>query len=80
MPIILFLIAVVSGAVLAGPAQAYVGPGAGLSLLSAFWALIVAVLGALAFLIVLPFRRRLRRARRQSPRPGADERATRGHR
>jgi len=48
----------------AGPALAYVGPGAGLSLLGAFWGLLVAVLAALAFVIVYPVRRLMRARRR----------------
>jgi membrane protein implicated in regulation of membrane protease activity len=47
------------------PAAAYVGPGAGLSLLSALWGLLAAVFAALAFVIVWPFRRMLKRRRGQ---------------
>lgn len=46
-----------------GGAQAYVGPGAGLSLLGALWGLIVAVGAALLFLVLWPLRRARRRAR-----------------
>ncbi len=46
---------------LSEPASAYIGPGAGLSMLSAFWALIVAIFAALGFLILHPLRRWLRR-------------------
>lgn len=42
------------------PALAYVGPGAGLSLLGAFWGLLVAVLAALAFVVLYPIRRLMR--------------------
>lgn len=48
----------------ATPALAYVGPGAGLSLLGAFWGLLVAVLAALAFVVVYPVRRMMRARKR----------------
>lgn len=44
-------------------AAAYVGPGAGLSLLGALWALIVAVVVAVIFLLAWPIRRMRRRKR-----------------
>jgi hypothetical protein len=47
----------------AGPAAAYVGPGAGLSLVGAFWGLLVAVGAALGFVIFWPLRRLFRRNR-----------------
>ncbi len=47
------------------PAAAYVGPGAGLSLLSALWGLLAAVFAALGFVIVWPFRRMLKGRRGQ---------------
>jgi hypothetical protein len=42
---------------------AYVGPGAGLSLLGALWALILAVATAIIFVFAWPIRRMLRRKR-----------------
>ena len=47
-------------------AFAYIGPGAGLSMLGAFWGLVVAVLAALSFLILWPFRRMFKK---RSPQP-----------
>lgn len=44
-------------------ASAYVGPGAGLSLLGALWALLVAVGTAIIFVLAWPVRRMLRRKR-----------------
>lgn len=54
------------------PALAYVGPGAGLSLLGALWGLIAAVGLALAFVLAWPVRKMLRKRReRQAPNSGA---------
>lgn len=43
------------------PAEAYIGPGAGISLLGAFWALILAVAGAIGVVIWYPLRNMFRR-------------------
>lgn len=43
------------------PALAYVGPGAGLTLLGALWALILAIVMSVGFVLIWPFRRYLRR-------------------
>lgn len=47
----------------AGPAMAYIGPGAGLSLLGALWGVVAAVAAALLFLLLWPLRRLMRRQR-----------------
>lgn len=66
-----------AAALAAGPALAYVGPGAGLSVLGALWGLIIAILAALAFVVAWPVRRMLKRRReRLQGDPGA---AGRGH-
>jgi len=44
-------------------AQAYVGPGAGLSLLGALWALLIVLGTALLFIVAWPLRKMLRRRR-----------------
>jgi membrane protein implicated in regulation of membrane protease activity len=59
--IVRIAILVAALAALATPADAYVGPGAGLGLLGAFWALLTAIVSSLAFLVVWPLRNRLRR-------------------
>lgn len=50
---------------LAVPVHAYVGPGAGLSLLGALWALVAAIAAAVVFVIAWPLRR-MRRRRREA--------------
>jgi membrane protein implicated in regulation of membrane protease activity len=42
-------------------ADAYIGPGAGLSLFGALWALIAAIAAALAFIVLWPIRNAMRR-------------------
>jgi hypothetical protein len=42
-------------------AEAYIGPGAGLSLLGALWALIAAVVAAVAFIVLWPIRQAMKR-------------------
>lgn len=57
-------------ALIPATAFAYVGPGAGLSLLGALWALIAAVGLAVAFVVAWPIRKMMRRKRaaaRQQP-------------
>lgn len=49
-----------TAALWAQPAAAYVGPGAGLSLLGALWGLVIAVAVAVGFVIAWPVRRMLR--------------------
>ena len=57
----------------ATPAMAYVGPGAGLSLLGAFWGLLVAILAAMAFVIVYPVRRMMRARKRPAETMHSDQ-------
>lgn len=45
----------------ATPAVAYVGPGAGLSLLGALWGVLFAIFAALAFVVIWPIRRLIKR-------------------
>ena len=50
-------------ALYAGPAAAYVGPGAGISMLGALWGLIVGVVMAVAVILFWPIRMMIRRAK-----------------
>lgn len=50
-------------------AQAYVGPGAGLSLLGALWGVLAAVGAALLFVIMWPIRKMRRRKREAQNNP-----------
>jgi len=52
-----FLLALTMVVGFGGDASAYIGPGAGLSMLGAFWGLVIAVLAALSFLLLWPVRK-----------------------
>lgn len=70
------LVILVSGLPVA--AQAYVGPGAGLSLAAAFWAVLVAVGTIMAFTLMWPVRRLLRRRNAQARHRAAGSRPAAG--
>jgi membrane protein implicated in regulation of membrane protease activity len=53
----LFLLTLTFALGLGQDAFAYIGPGAGLSMLGAFWGLVVAVFAALSFLLLWSLRR-----------------------
>lgn len=77
-----FLLATVALVLLASAADAYVGPGAGLSLLTALWGIIAAVGVALFFVFMWPIRRFLRSRKQReasvhdSPPPNSSEPAS----
>ena len=54
------------GLTLSGPAMAYIGPGAGITMLGALWGVIVAVVLAIGAVLFWPIRALLRR-RKQAP-------------
>jgi membrane protein implicated in regulation of membrane protease activity len=60
---------IASAAILLLPdtAAAYVGPGAGLTMLGALWAVILALFAALFFVVAWPVRRMLRQRHRNAP-------------
>lgn len=59
------LLAAVATLGITASAQAYVGPGAGLSLLGALWALLVAIFAAVGFILAWPVRKWLRKRKAQ---------------
>ncbi|NIJ42384.1 type VI protein secretion system component VasK [Parvibaculum indicum] len=63
----IFVFTLIVAAAWAAPAMAYVGPGAGLSVLSALFGVLAAVGAALAFIVVWPLRRALRKRRKAQP-------------
>lgn len=52
---------------IAGPALAYVGPGAGITMLGALWGVLVALVLALGAVLYLPIRTVLRKRRQRRP-------------
>ena len=54
-------------------AYAYIGPGAGLSLLGALWALVLALLTAIVFIVAWPIKRMLRKRRKARELEAANE-------
>jgi membrane protein implicated in regulation of membrane protease activity len=80
---VLIVIAAACTAGLSQPALAYVGPGAGLSLLGALWGLLLALGAALVFLVLWPWRRyRQKRARARNAadrQGGTKQRPARAH-
>jgi hypothetical protein len=63
------ILALAAGMLVAGlphAAAAYVGPGAGISMLGALWAVIVAIVLALGGLLIWPIRMMMRRRKRSA--------------
>lgn len=73
MPDHIRLIAIAALAcIVAEPAFAYIGPGAGLSLVAAFWALLTAIVASLGFLLAWPIRNWMRRRKKLAAAAGRD--------
>lgn len=66
MPKLSLLVASLALSAAATPALAYIGPGAGITMLGALWGVIVAVALALGAVLFWPIRMLLRRRRRPS--------------
>ncbi|WP_205042044.1 hypothetical protein [Rhodoligotrophos defluvii] len=69
---VFFIVFIAAALVSPTAAFAYVGPGAGLSLLGALWALIAAIATALMFVLAWPIRRMLHRRRTARALDGSD--------
>jgi hypothetical protein len=59
----------VLGLTVSGPAMAYIGPGAGITMLGALWGVIVAVLLAVGAVLFWPIRALIRRTRKTPAAP-----------
>ena len=57
----------VLGLTVSGPAMAYIGPGAGITMLGALWGVVVAVVLALGAVLFWPIRALLRRKKPGTP-------------
>ncbi len=55
------------------PAAAYVGPGAGITLLGALWGVLIAIAAAVGFIILWPLRRVLFARNRRAAEPSAED-------
>ncbi|HLS85608.1 MAG TPA: hypothetical protein VK043_04870 [Burkholderiales bacterium] len=62
-------LAIVAGLLLAAPAHAYLGPGAGLGMLGSLFAVIGAVLLAILGILILPVRMILKKRRAKQAQP-----------
>ncbi|MEQ8327118.1 MAG: hypothetical protein RIE84_01090 [Parvibaculum sp.] len=69
----LFLTGLAVSLAVASPAMAYVGPGAGLSVVGALAGVVMAVGAALVFIVGWPVRRMMRRRKLASERSSQDE-------
>jgi len=69
----LLAIATSAAALAASPAFAYVGPGAGLTLLGALWGLIVAVVLSVGFILMWPLRKLMRRNKQMTSNQAEDD-------
>lgn len=69
------LVALAAVLLLPDTAAAYVGPGAGLTMIGALWAVILALFAALFFVVAWPVRRMLRQARHRNAPAAATRRA-----
>jgi hypothetical protein len=57
----------VLGLTVSGPAMAYIGPGAGITMLGALWGVVVAVVLAIGAVLFWPIRALLRRKKSATP-------------
>lgn len=67
LPLGFACLALVLGLTVSGPAMAYIGPGAGITMLGALWGVVVAVLLAIGAVLFWPIRALLRRVKGTPP-------------
>ena len=70
---------VASALLTTGPALAYVGPGAGITMLGALWGVLVAVVLALGAVLYLPIRAVLRKRKRRQEHTAASAQRNPAH-
>lgn len=69
-------LALVLGLTLSGPAMAYIGPGAGITMLGALWGVVVAVLLAIGAVLFWPIRALVRKIKGTPPATVSNQDAT----
>lgn len=74
-PSTVFLILAAAVLFYAQPAEAYIGPGAGITLLSAIWGVIVAFFLAIGAVLLWPFRLLMRRRRNRAAKAASEQAA-----
>jgi hypothetical protein len=72
-PAVFFLLIASMGLLYCDSAVAYIGPGAGITILGALWSVIVVVFVAIGSVLLWPFRVLLRRHRNRAAKAAKDE-------
>lgn len=67
LPLALACVALLLGLTLSGPAMAYIGPGAGITMLGALWGVVVAVFLAIGAVLFWPIRALIRKVKGTPP-------------
>ncbi|MFO1074473.1 MAG: hypothetical protein U1E17_17670 [Geminicoccaceae bacterium] len=67
LPLALACVALLLGLTLSAPAMAYIGPGAGITMLGALWGVVVAVFLAIGAVLFWPIRALIRKVKGTPP-------------